>query len=91
MIDVIIDLNLSHRGPSDGLLNHLYECNYPIDPLAAGGSIIIGNQTEKVLYPQTNCFINNAKSIIEHHIEGNTFIIATIRSPGTNHVSIRML
>lgn len=47
MIDVVIDLNLHHRGPSDGPSTRLYVYNRPIDPLAAGGTVIIANWTEK--------------------------------------------
>ena len=51
MIDVVIDLNLYHGGPSDGPSTCLYVFNCPIDPLAAGGTVIIANWTEKVVYP----------------------------------------
>ena len=51
MIDVVIDLNLHHEGPSDGSSTRLYVYNRPIDPLAAGGTVIIANLIEKVLYP----------------------------------------
>ena len=51
MIDVVIDLNLRHGGPSDGLSTRLYVYNRPMDPLAAGGPVIIANPTEKVVYP----------------------------------------
>ena len=48
MIDVAIDLNLHHEGPSDGLLTCLYTHNWKTDPLAARFTIIIANRTEKV-------------------------------------------
>ena len=51
MIDVAIDLNLHHEGPSDGLSTRLYVYNWPINQLAAEGTVIIANQTEKVLKP----------------------------------------
>ena len=51
MIDVLIDLNLHQRGPSDGPSTRLYVYNRPIDPLAAGGTVIIANRQEKVVYP----------------------------------------
>ena len=50
MIDVIIDLNLHHRGPFDGPSTRLYVYNRPIDPLAAGGTVVIANGQEKVVY-----------------------------------------
>ena len=52
MIDVAIDLNLHHEGPSEGLLTRIYVYNRQIDPLAAGGTVIIANQTEKVPYTE---------------------------------------
>ena len=51
MIDVVIDLNLHHEGPSDGPSTRIYVYNRQIDPLAVGGTVIIANWTEKVLYP----------------------------------------
>ena len=51
MIDVIIDLNLHHERPSDGLSNRLYVYICPIDTLAAEGTVIIANRTEEVLNP----------------------------------------
>ena len=51
MIDVVIDLNFHHVGPSDGPSTRINVYNRPIDPLAAGGTVIITNQTEKVVYP----------------------------------------
>ena len=50
MIDVAIDLNLHHEGPSDGLSTRLYVYNRQIDPLAAGGTVIIANRTEKTIH-----------------------------------------
>ena len=52
MIDVAIDLNLHDKGLLDGLLTRFYIYNLEIDPLAAGGTIIIANQTEKVPYTE---------------------------------------
>ena len=51
MIDVVIDLNLHHGGPSDGPSTRINVYNRHIDPLAAGGTVIIANWTEKVVYP----------------------------------------
>ena len=54
IIDVAIDLKLHHEGTSDGLLTprlYMYY-NQKIDPLAAGGTVIIANQTEKVPYTE---------------------------------------
>ena len=51
MIDVIIDINLHHKRPSDGLSNRLYVYIRPIDALVAEGTVIISNRTEKVLNP----------------------------------------
>ena len=51
MIAVVIDLNLRHGGPSDGPSTRLYVYNWPIDPLAARGTIIITNLTGKLVYP----------------------------------------
>ena len=59
MIDVAIDLNLHHEGPSDGLSTRLYAHNRQIDPLAAGERVIIANQTEKVAYTEDIFLSNN--------------------------------
>ena len=50
MIDVAIDLNFHHEGPSDGLSTRLYVNNWQIDPLKTGGTVIIANRTENVSY-----------------------------------------
>ena len=47
MIDVVIDLNLHHGGPSDGPSTRINVYNRPIDPLAAGGTVIIVNRIGK--------------------------------------------
>ena len=59
MIDVAIDLNLHHEGPSDGLSTRLYVYNRQIDPLAAGGTFIIVDRTEKVPYTEDIFLSNN--------------------------------
>ena len=59
MIDVAIDLNLHHEGPSDGLSTRLYVYNRKIDPLAAGETVIIANRTEKVPYTEYFFLSNN--------------------------------
>ena len=53
MIDVVIDLNLHHGGPSDGPSTHIYVYNGAIDSLAAGGTVIITNWTDKQRKKQT--------------------------------------
>ena len=47
MIHVDIALNIHHEEPSDGISTLFYSHNWQIDPLAAGETIIIANQTEK--------------------------------------------
>ena len=59
MIDVAIDLNLHHGGPSDGLSTRLYVYNWHIYPLADGGIAIMANRTEKVPYAEDIFFSNN--------------------------------
>ena len=51
MIDVVIDLNLHHGGPSDDPLTRFYVYKRQINPLGAGGTVIIVNRIEKVVYP----------------------------------------
>ena len=51
MIDVVIYLNLHHEEPSDGPSTRIYVYNWLIDPLAAGGTVIIANWTQKLVYP----------------------------------------
>ena len=51
MIDVVIDLNLHHGGPSDSPSTRINIYNHPIDPLAAGGTVIIVNRIGKSTVP----------------------------------------
>ena len=51
MINVVIDLNLHHGGLSDGPSTRINVYNCPIDPFAAGGTVIIANWTEKAVCP----------------------------------------
>ena len=59
MIDVVIDLNLHHEGPSDGLSTRFYVYNRPINQLAAEGTFIIANRTEKIPYIEYIFLSNN--------------------------------
>ena len=61
MIDVVIDLNLHHGGPSDGPSTRIYVYNRHIDSLAAEGTNIIANWTEKVVKAENFFLSNNAK------------------------------
>ena len=63
MVDVAIDLNLHHEGPSDGLLTRYYVYNQKIDQVAAGGTVLIANLTEKVPYAQDIFFKSNNTKI----------------------------
>ena len=66
MIDVVIDLNLHHEEPSYGQSTRLYVYNRHIDPLAAGGTVIIANRTENVPYTEDVFLMYNTKSTTNH-------------------------
>ena len=70
MIDVAIDIKLHHEGPSDSLLTLFYMYNRKIDPLAAGGTVIIANQTQKVSNTEDMFLRNKAKIRTEHLFQG---------------------
>ena len=62
MIDVVIDLNLHHEGPTDDPSTRLYIYNHPIDPLAAEGTVIIANRIEKNIVPVKQVFERQRKN-----------------------------
>ena len=66
MIDVAIDLNLHQEGSLDRLSTRLYVYNWKINPFAAGETVIITNQTEKVLFTYGIFLSNNTKIRTKH-------------------------
>ena len=61
MIDVVIDLNLHHGEPSDGPSTRINVFNRPVDPLAAGETVIIVNRIGKSTVPVKKKFEQQRK------------------------------